>query len=416
MAAMTEVRIPDLGDTSDVSVIEVLVAPGDTIAKEDPIVTLESDKASMDVPSPIAGVVEQVHIAVGDEVAVGTLVLTVAAGEADAAPEAPPTPGPEGAMPEPPTDVPEHAAAPVPSAEAEQRSRTIHASPLARGLARELGVALEDVTGSAADGRVTKDDVLAHAERTGGTAAAIPAAPAPAAVDFARFGPTESVPLSRIKKLVGANLHRNWVTIPHVTHHDEADITELEAFRVRTNEEHAAEGVKLTMVALLLRACTGALQRHPEFNASLDGDTLVLKHYYNLGVAVDTDKGLVVPVINDVARKGLLELARELADVSATARAGKLKVDQMQGGTFTISSLGGIGGTGFTPIVNAPEVAILGVTRAAIKPVWDGQAFAPRRMLSLSLSYDHRVIDGAAAARFTRTLAEQLEDLRRILL
>jgi pyruvate dehydrogenase E2 component (dihydrolipoamide acetyltransferase) len=414
MAAMTEVRIPDLGDTSDVSVIEVLVAPGDTIAKEDPIVTLESDKASMDVPSPLAGVVEQVHIAVGDSVAPGTLVLTVAAGEGDAAPEAPPTP--DEATPEP-NAVSEHTAAPVPSAEAEQRSRTIHASPLARGLARELGVALEDVTGSAADGRVTKDDVLAHAERTGGgTAAASPAAPAPPAVDFARFGPTESVPLSRIKKLVGANLHRNWVTIPHVTHHDEADITDLEAFRLRTNEEHAAEGVKLTMVALLLRACTGALQRHPEFNASLDGDTLVLKHYYNLGVAVDTEKGLVVPVINDVAGKGLLELARELADISATARAGKLKVEQMQGGTFTISSLGGIGGTGFTPIVNAPEVAILGVTRAAIKPVWDGQAFAPRRMLSLSLSYDHRVIDGAAAARFTRTLAEQLEDLRRTLL
>jgi pyruvate dehydrogenase E2 component (dihydrolipoamide acetyltransferase) len=411
MAAMTEVRIPDLGDTSDVSVIEVLVAPGDTIAKEDPIVTLESDKASMDVPSPIAGVVEQVHIAVGDEVAPGTLVLTVAAesADADAAPATAPTPAAE------PADTPGDTPPDAPAAEGAQRSRTIHASPLARGLARELGVALEDVTGSAPDGRVTKDDVLAHAGKAGGEPAPATAA-APPAVDFSRFGPTERVQLSRIKQLVGANLHRNWVTIPHVTHHDEADITELEEFRVRMNEEHAAEGVKLTMVALLLRACSGALRRHPEFNASLDGDTLVLKRYYNLGVAVDTEKGLVVPVINDVAGKGLLELARELAEISATARAGKLKVEQMQGGTFTISSLGGIGGTGFTPIVNAPEVAILGVTRATIKPVWDGEAFVPRRLLSLSLSYDHRVIDGAAAARFTRTLAELLEDMRRTLL
>ncbi len=321
------------------------------------------------------------------------------------------------AEPEPaaPAEAPDEDAAAEPEASAP--ARTIHASPLARGLARELGVDLAEVAGTAADGRITKDDVLAHANRAieGVDPQRTTAVPR-ASTDFSAFGPTESVPLSRIKKLAGAHLLHNWVTIPHVTHNDEADVTELEAFRASMNEEHGADGVKITMVALLLRACTRALQEHPTFNASLDGESLVLKRYYNLGVAVDTERGLVVPVIRDVERKGLLDLARELAEISAAARAGKLTPAQMQGGTFTISSLGGIGGTGFTPIINAPEVAILGVTRAAIRPVWDGSTFGPRLVLPLSLSYDHRVIDGADAARFTRTLASILEDMRRMLL
>ncbi len=297
-----------------------------------------------------------------------------------------------------------------------------YASPAVRRLARELGVELRGVEGSGRRGRITKDDVRAL---TGGARPPAAAAAAPVAglqmapwpqVDFEKYGPVERRPLSRIAKISGPNLARNWVMIPHVTHHDEADVTDLEAFRKRANEEHAKEGVKLTMVALLLKASAAALARFPQFNASLDGDDLVLKRYYHLGFAADTPQGLVVPVIRDVDRKGLLEIARELAELSGRAREGKLKGEEMRGGTFTISSLGGIGGTGFTPIINAPEVAILGVTRSATRPVWNGREFEPRLMVPLSLSYDHRVIDGAAAARFTAHLAAVLTDLRRVLL
>ncbi len=418
---VTPVLVPDIGDATDVAVIEIHVAPGDTIKAEDPIVTLESDKATMDVPSPVEGVVTSVAVAVGDVVAEGLPLIEVRTAD-DIASTA-------GSVP-----VPAVAEVTAPGAAAEQEEDSvadeagIHASPLARRLARELGVDLTGVHGTAPNGRISRDDVLAAASPT---AAAPPAVVPPAieatapvlqglapwpSVDFAKFGEIEVVPLTRINRLVGANLHRNWVQIPHVTHHDEADVTDLEAFRVRTNEEQAKSGLKVTMVALLLKACAATLREQPRFNASLDGDNLVLKHYYHLGVAVDTDNGLVVPVVRDVDRKGLLELAAELAEVSGRARGGKLTPGDMQGATFTISSLGGIGGTGFTPIVNAPEVAILGVTRTATKPVWDGTQFAPRLMLPLSLSYDHRVIDGAAAARFTRSLARVLEDLRRTLL
>jgi pyruvate dehydrogenase E2 component (dihydrolipoamide acetyltransferase) len=435
---MTEVLVPDLGDAVDVTVIELHVKPGDTIRKEDPIVTLESDKASMDVPSPVDGVVEQVLVAVGDLVEEGSRLLEVAAGDGAAAapaegeeaptePEAPAEAEPKSAAAEPvtatepePAPEPVAVAAATPEAAAAPSSPApaVHASPLARRVARELDVDLAAVPGTARDGRISKEDVLAHA--SGSTAA--PAAAPPLAglppwpeIDFAQFGPVETVPRTRIQKLVAANLHRNWVHIPHVTQHDEADVTELEAFRVQMNEEHADKGVKVTMVSLLMKACVAALREHPEFNSSLAGDELVLKRYYHLGIAVDTERGLVVPVVRDVDRKGLLELAGELAEVSGRARAGKLTLEDIQGGTFTISSLGGIGGTAFTPIVNAPEVAILGVSRSAMKPVWNGERFGPRLMLPLSLSYDHRVIDGAAAARFTRTLASVLEDIRRAL-
>jgi pyruvate dehydrogenase E2 component (dihydrolipoamide acetyltransferase) len=460
--AVTAVLVPDLGDAADVAVIEIHVKPGDAIRVDDPIVTLESDKASMDVPSTVAGIVAKVVVEVGAIVAEGTPLIEVATTDGESPDEPPETaetetaqepvspaePIADGVAPEPATDAAATpaagqtaavasfpAAAQTTEPEVAPEDDGIHASPLARRLARELGVELAGVSGTARGGRISKEDVLARAsaaatspaEATTGAVTATTTAPTASTdpfaglapwpqVDFARFGEIEVVKLSRIRKLIGANLHRNWVRIPHVTHHDEADVTELEAFRVRSNEERSGTGAKLTMVALLLKASVAALRAHPEFNASLEGDSLVLKRYYHLGVAVDTENGLVVPVVRDVDRKGLLEIAADLADLSGRARDGKLSLDDMQGSTFTISSLGGIGGTGFTPIVNAPEVAILGVTRTATRPVWDGAAFAPRLVLPLSLSYDHRVIDGAAAARFTRTLAGALEDLRRLLL
>jgi len=429
MAQVTEVVVPDIGDFADVPVIEVLVAPGDTVAPEDPLVTLESDKATMDVPAPAAGVVAEVLVAVGDTVSEGSPVLTLTPAPDAGAPVEAAAPGAvdgavvaeasagapdtEEAEPEPERGVrpqPEPATVTPP----EPAEGPPYASPAVRRLARALGIDLQGVSGTGRKGRITPQDLegLAAAPAAG---AGLGLAPWPQ-VDFAKHGPVERVPLSRIKRISGPALHRNWVMIPHVTHHDEADITELEAFRRRTNEELAGDGVKVTMVALLMKACVVSLKAFPEFNASLDGDELVLKRYHHLGFAADTPQGLLVPVIRDVDAKGLVEIARELTELSGRAREGRLSAAEMAGSTFTISSLGGIGGTGFTPIVNAPEVAILGVTRSAMKPVWDGSEFRPRLMLPLSLSYDHRVIDGAAAARFTAHLAGVLADLRRALL
>ena len=455
MAAMTEVRVPDIGDFADVPVIEVLVSPGDTVAPEDSLIVLESEKATMEVPSPSAGVVQELSVSVGDEVSQGDLILTLAgeegggeddASEAQEAPAAEPETS-EGGEPDAGGDAdPSRAgreeeeaasavAAPEPRPQPEERPAgtfdgdDVYAGPGARRLARQLGVDLASVSGSGPKGRITKDDITAAADGAGAPAAqpaeeagAAPAPTAPAGlpawpeVDFAKFGPVEVVEQSRIKRIAGPLLARNWVTIPHVTQHDEADITELEAFRKEVNAAHAEEGVKVTMVSLLLKACAAALRAFPEFNSSLDGGDLVLKRYYHLGFAVDTPQGLLVPVIRDVDRKGLLEIARELTELSGAAREGALSREQMEGGTFTISSLGGIGGTAFTPIINAPEVAILGVSRSAMKPVWQDGEFVPRLMLPLSLSYDHRVVDGAAAARFTTHLAGLLSDPRRMLL
>jgi pyruvate dehydrogenase E2 component (dihydrolipoamide acetyltransferase) len=435
MAETIEVRVPNIGDFQDVPIIEVLVKPGDVVRVDDALLTLESDKATMEVPSPAEGVVASVALAVGDRVSEGTTILTLArngaAGETAPAPAAPAPAAPAGAEPAPsaapappprPDVQPPSAAAANPAATSEEPGDSVHASPSIRRFARELGVTLGRVDGTGPHGRITREDVQAFVKRTlrDGVPAAT-AGPTPVAglppwptVDFAQFGPVEVVPLSRIKRISGPVLHRNWVSIPHVTNHEQADITELEAFRRRINEERP--DAKLTILAFLMKAVTGALQRHPELNASLDGDSLVLKRYYNLGFAADTPQGLLVPVVRDVDRKGALELARETRELAAKAREGKLAPADMQGAGFTISSLGGIGGTAFTPIINAPEVAILGVSRSALQAVWNGSAFEPRLMLPLSLSYDHRVIDGALAARFNATLAALLADLRRSLL
>jgi pyruvate dehydrogenase E2 component (dihydrolipoamide acetyltransferase) len=423
---VAEVAVPDIGDFADVPVIEILVAVGESVTKDQPLITLESDKATMEIPSPVAGVVQDIKVQLGDKVSEGTPIAVLDAAEAAPAPEpalaAAATPAPEQLEPEP---APEAAAPPPPSAAAEGAEgdgATPYASPSIRRLARDMGVDLATVQGTGRKGRITVEDLERPAAPTAPSA---PGAPAPAVaglpglapwpeIDFSKYGEVERVPLSRIKKLSKANLARNWVMIPHVTHHEDADITELEAFRKQVNAEHPDS--KVTMVALLLKACVSSLQAFPDFNASLDGDDLILKRYYNIGFAADTPQGLVVPVVRDVDRKGLLEIAGELKTLSGKAREGKLMPAEMAGGTFTISSLGGIGGTGFTPIVNAPEVAILGVTRSAMKPVWDGSAFVPRLTVPLSLSYDHRVVDGAAAARFMVHLAGVLGDMRRMLL
>jgi len=429
------VTVPDIGDFSNVPVIEILVSVGDAVAAEDPLVTLESDKATMDVPAPVEGTVTEIDVKVGDPVSEGSLLLSLSRSDTDGdaaepQPSGPPAPSaasdgprdrdrpPPLPGPGPPLGAPAVVGAPSPASDG---AGPVYASPSARRLARELGVALEGVRGSGRQGRITLDDVRGLS----GAAAATPApgaglgglqlAPWPV-VEFERYGPVERVPRSRIQRISGPNLARNWVMIPHVTHNDEADITELEALRLRLNEERDGDGIKFTMVSFLVAACVATLKRFPEVNSSLDGDELVLKHYYNIGFAADTPAGLVVPVIKDADGKGLAQIARELTELSGRAREGKLSPADMSGGTFTISSLGGIGGTSFTPIINAPEVAILGVTRAAMRPVWDGSQFAPRLMLPLSLSYDHRVIDGAAAARFVAYLARVLGDLRRALL
>ena len=430
------VEVPDIGDFDDVPVIEIHVSPGDTVAIDDPLLTLESDKATMDVPAPFAGTVQELFVGVGDRVAQGTRLLTVipsddtdAAGSRAAAVASAGAPS-EAAAPdavgaaaesEPPEPADAPASAGLVAPIDQTRGSPVYASPSVRRLARERGIDLRQVHGSGRGERITPEDLEAAAAGAGptpsgsGGAAAIPGlalAPWPS-VNFEKYGPVERVPRSRIQKISAPNLARNWVMIPHVTHNDEADITDLEAWRKQLGAE---TDVKVTMVSFLIIASVRALQEFPDFNASLDGDELVRKRYYNVGFAADTPQGLVVPVIRDADRKGLLELATELGALSAKARAGKLGPADITGGTFSISSLGGIGGTSFTPIVNAPEVAILGATRAAMKPVWNGSEFAPRLMLPLSLSYDHRVIDGAAAARFTAYLVRMLSDLRRALL
>ena len=444
-----EVKVPDIGDFKDIPVIELFVKPGDTVKAEDSLVTLESDKATMDVPSPAAGVVAAVALKVGDKVSEGTLVLTLdtgAAGDAKpAAQTAAPSPPPAAslpaaapaAQPRSPTAPPAPSASAAPAAAAavdEAAFRQAHASPSVRKFARELGVDLARVKGTGPSARILQEDVqnfvkqaLSGGAATGGAAAgggisgggSLNLLPWPA-VDFTKFGAIETKPLSRIKKISGANLARNWVMIPHVTQFDEADITELEAFRVQMNKENEKAGVKLTMLAFLIKASVAALRKFPDFNASLvstpEGDSLVLKQYFHIGFAADTPNGLVVPVIRNADQKGVLQIAREMGELSAKARDGKLGPAEMQGGCFSISSLGGIGGTAFTPIINAPEVAILGVSKSAMKPVWNGREFAPRLMVPLSLSYDHRVIDGASAARFTAFLAGLLADMRRIVL
>jgi pyruvate dehydrogenase E2 component (dihydrolipoamide acetyltransferase) len=435
MAAVKEVEVPDIGDFSDVPIIEIIVSEGDTVSPEDPLVTLESDKATMDVPAPFGGTVKELKVKEGDTVSEGSVIVVIET-EDEGAEEKEEKSSEERQADEPEDAQEAEAVAGATEAEAEDSSGeeepkggssqpdsngdAPYASPSVRRLAREKGVDLSQVEGSGRKGRITKEDLdkpaKAEPSKGGGGAAieGLDLAPWPQ-VDFAKYGEVETVQLSRIKKIAGPNLARNWVMIPHVTHNDEADITELEAFRKQVNAEQS--DVKLTMVALLLKACVPTLKAFPEFNASLDGEGgLVLKRYYHLGFAADTPQGLVVPVIRDVDQKGLLEIGAELAELSGRAREGKLKGEEMRGGTFTISSLGGIGGTSFTPIVNAPEVAILGVTRSATKPVWDGSEFVPRLMVPLSLSYDHRVIDGAAAARFVSHLVKVLSDMRRSLL
>jgi len=436
MGAIKEVFVPDIGDFKDVDVIEVLVKPGDAIRPEQSLIAVESDKATMEVPSPAAGVVKELRIKVGDKISEGSLILLIETTDDADTPKPSPAPASRNAVPAATAAAPAAAAAraigkpdPVPY-ELTMAATTVkpHASPSVRRFARELGVNLARVKGSGPKGRITQEDVQGFVKAVMQGAPATAAAPAAGGfgfnlpdwpqVDFAKFGPIETRPLSRIRKLVGANLHRNWVAIPHVTQFDEADITELEAFRKTSTAETEKQGFKLTMLAFLIKACVTALRQYPEFNASLDKglEGLIVKKYYHIGVAVDTPEGLVVPVIRDADRKGVFDLARELAEISKLARDRKLMPGAMQGGTFSISSLGGIGGTAFTPIINAPEVAILGVSKAAMRPVYRDGAFAPRLMLPLSLSYDHRVIDGAAAARFTAYLAAVLADIRRTLL
>jgi pyruvate dehydrogenase E2 component (dihydrolipoamide acetyltransferase) len=426
------VEVPDIGDFTDVPVIEILVSPGDSVNADDPLLTLESDKATMDVPAPFAGTVGELEVKVGDKVSQGTPLLTMEpadgrpprgdnaiAAASDGAPSEASAPGAvEGALqaepPNPPAPA-EPTAPPAPS-EPTDGAGPIYASPSARRLARERGIDLNAVAGTGRKGRITKEDIERAA--TGAPAAtpgpALPGlAPWPS-LDFSKQGPTERVERSRIQKISGPNLARNWALIPHVTHNDEADITELEAWRKQLNSEQ--DTAKVTMVAFLVVASVATLKEFPPFNSSLDGDELILKRYYNIGFAADTPGGLLVPVIKEADKKGLLQIAAELTELSGKARAGKLGPADMSGSTFTISSLGGIGGTSFTPIVNAPEVAILGATRSAMKPIWNGSEFVPRLMLPLSLSYDHRVIDGAAAARFMVHLVKVLSDLRRALL
>ena len=433
--AATEVKVPDIGDFKEIPVIELLVKAGDTVKKDDSLLVLESDKATMEVPAPAAGVIAELKVKIGDKVSKGTLVAllegsTVVApavtngnGKAKTpapAAAAPVAPAPKAA--EPPTAAP--AAAP---AAAEGAGTAAHASPGVRRFARELGVPLGQVTGSGPKSRILKEDVEAFVKQAissgagarGGGLSDLGLPPWPK-VDFAKFGPIEVQPRTRIQKISSPALARNWVMIPHVTQFDEADITELEAFRAHVNEENAKSegkpGVKVSPLAFLMKAVVAALKKYPTLNSSLDGDNLIVKQYWNIGFAADTPQGLVVPVIKDVDKKGILEIAKETAEIAAKARDGKLGPNDIQGSTFTISSLGGIGGTAFTPIINAPEVAILGVSRSAVKPVWNGKEFGPRTMLPLSLSYDHRVVDGALAARFTTYLGQVIADIRRVML
>jgi pyruvate dehydrogenase E2 component (dihydrolipoamide acetyltransferase) len=436
------VEVPDIGDFDEVAVIEVLVKVGDTVKVEQSLITVESDKASMEIPSSTAGVVEELLVKLGDKVSKGTPLARVKASGGAAAP------APAAAAPAPAAAAPVAAAASAPVAApvaapaaalpahqpTSPTGQLPHASPSIRKLARELGVPLAEVKGSGPKGRITETDVqgfvksvMSGAVQTAAQRAAAPAAAATGGgtglnllawpkVDFEKFGPVERKELSRIKKISGANLHRNWVVIPHVTNHDDADITELEAFRVQLNKENEKAGIKVTMLAFMIKAAVAALKKFPEFNASLDGDTLVLKNYFHIGFAADTPNGLVVPVIKDADKKGIFQISQEMSELAKKARDGKLGPADMSGGCFSISSLGGIGGKYFTPIINAPEVAIMGVCKSSTEPVWDGKQFVPRLILPLSLSWDHRVIDGAAAARFNVYFASLLSDFRRIAL
>ncbi|WP_019591028.1 dihydrolipoyllysine-residue acetyltransferase [Thioalkalivibrio sp. ALE20] len=454
MSDTITVEVPDIGDFKDVEIIEVLVKPGDTVAPEDPLITLESDKASIEIPAPQGGTVQGMKVKAGDRVSQGDAILELApadeaaaSGAAEAPAEAAAEPaasaGGEESAPAAAASAPDTGSAPArasagdsggtggqggqggprasPTAHIENESafRRAHASPVVRKFARELGVDLSKVEGSGRKGRILREDVQAFVKRAlsqpAGSGLGVEPMPE---IDFSEFGPIETQPLSKINRLTGQNLHRNWVTVPHVTQFDEADITELEDFRKSLKAEYEKQGVKITFLPFLMKAVVSALKEYPRFNASLDatGENLVIKQYYHLGVAVDTPDGLVVPVVRDVDRKSLVDIASELMDLSKRAREKKLKPADMQGGCLTISSLGGIGGTQFTPIVNAPEVAILGVSKASMQPVWNGEEFEPRLVLPMALSYDHRVIDGALGARFTTTLSALLSDMRRMLL
>ena len=431
-----EIQVPDIGDFDSVAVIELLVKAGDTIKVEQSLITVESDKASMEIPSSHAGVVRELKVKIGDQVSMGSVVAIVdAAGAVSPAPApaaaAAAASAPAAAATPPAERTPPTAALP-PHEPAAPKGALPHASPSVRRFARELGVPLDEVKGSGPKGRITQDDVqgfvkgvMAGATQTAAQKSKAPAAAAGGGIpgllawpqaDFTKFGAVERKDLTRIKKISGANLHRNWVLIPHVTNNDDADITELEAFRVQLNKENEKSGIKVTMLGFVIKAVVAALKKFPEFNSSLDGDTLVYKQYFHIGFAADTPNGLMVPVLKDADKKGLLQVCQEMGDLAKKARDGKLGPADMSGGCFSISSLGGIGGTHFTPIINAPEVAILGLSKGAMKPVWDGKAFQPRLTLPLSLSYDHRVIDGASAARFNAYLGAVLADFRRVLL
>ena len=436
--AATEVKVPNIGDFKDIPVIQLLVKAGDTVQKDDSLLVLESDKATLEVPAPAAGVISELKVKIGDKVSAGTLVAllegsngaapavangngkakTAVPSAAPAVVAAPPAPPPAVVAPAAPAPAPAVAAAP-----SESTGAIAHASPGVRRFARELGVPLAQVTGSGPKNRILKEDIHSFVKQTlaggatarGGGLSDLGLPPWPK-VDFAKFGPIETQPRTRIQKISAPGLARNWVMIPHVTQFDEADITELESFRAHVNEENAKSGVKVSPLAFLMKAVVAALKKYPTLNSSLDGENLIVKQYWNIGFAADTPQGLVVPVIKDVDKKGILDIAKETTELAAKARDGKLGPNDIQGATFTISSLGGIGGTAFTPIINAPEVAILGVSRSAVKPVWNGKEFAPRTMLPLSLSYDHRVVDGALAARFTTYLGQVIADIRRVML
>jgi len=432
-----EVRVPDIGDFDEVAVIEVFVKPGDAVKVEQSLITVESDKASMEIPSSHAGVVSDVKVKLGDKVAKGSLIAVLQGAVGSAASPAAAAPVATAGMPAPAAPSASVAHTP-PTAALPPHEPTVpsgklpHASPSIRRLARELGVPLDEVKGTGPKGRITQADVesfvkgvMAGAVQTAAQKAKAPAAAGAGTVpgllpwpqvDFAKFGPVERKDLSRIKKISGANLHRNWVMIPHVTNNDEADITDLEALRLQLNKENEKSGIKITMLGFVIKAVVAALQKFPQFNASLDGDQLVYKHYFHIGFAADTPNGLVVPVLKDADKKGLMQISQEMSDLAKKARDGKLGPAEMTGGCFSISSLGGIGGTHFTPIINAPEVAILGLSKGTMKPVWDGKTFQPRLTLPLSLSYDHRVIDGASAARFNAYIGLVLADFRRVLL
>ena len=453
MSNPIEVKVPDIGDYKNIPVIEIFVKVGDTVAVEDTLITLESDKATLDVPSSHAGIVKEIKVKVGDKISEGSVVVMLEVANSADAPSAKPTPAAQTdtagnttpVAPAVATEAPPAASIPIPverellalpildadTYPKQPASKTAYASPSVRQFARELDVNLDNVTGTGPKNRILQDDVHAYIKAVMNGAAACPTSnvaqsstslgggldllPWPH-IDFSKFGDIDVQPLSRIKKISGQNLSRNWVMIPHVTNNEVADITELEAFRVTLNKEHEKQGIKFTLLAFLIKACVQGLKKFPEFNASLDGDNLVYKKYFNIGFAADTPNGLVVPVIKDADKKSVTEIAVEMTELTKNAREGKLKPTDMQGGCFSISSLGGIGGTTFTPIINAPEVAILGVSRSSMQPVWNGTEFVPRLMCPLSLSYDHRVIDGAAAARFNAYLANVLNDYRRVLL